>query len=109
MSDYELVIKGTKALEAQLEQLGASGRGLHEKVSSVEGKLPAPLVKRLRFVATVRNKLVHEDSYDALDDREGWVQACNACYAELQAMVAPPASKSGCLGLLLGLLIPTFS
>ena len=99
MSDTELAITRAKALETLLEEaLGAAGRGLHEKVTSVEGRLPQPLVKKLRFVATVRNKIVHEAGYQKLDDRDGFVRACDEAEAQLRAMTKP-AAKGGCLGL----------
>ena len=95
MSDYELVIKKSKHLEQLLEEgLGAQGRGLHEKVSSVEGRLPTALVKRLRFIATVRNKLVHDAQMDRLDDRRGYEDACNKAEKELASLLQPAGKKS---------------
>src|SRR5579871_5985471 len=102
MSDIELAITRVKALESLLEQLGATGKGLHEKVTSMQDKLPLPLVKKLRFVATVRNKIVHESSYQQIDDRAGFVRACDEAEAELRAMLAPPkVINKGCFGLVL--------
>ena len=102
MSDIELAITRTKALEALLEGLGATGKGLHEKVTSVQGKLPQPLVKKLRFVATVRNKIVHESDYQKIDDRTGFVRACDEAEGELRAMAAPPrVVNKGCFGVVL--------
>ncbi len=103
MSDIELAITRTKALESLLEQaLGATGKGLHEKVSSVQGRLALPLVKKLRFVATVRNKIVHESDYQQIDDRDAFVRACDEAEAELRAMFAPPqVINKGCFGLVL--------
>src|SRR3954471_8456998 len=103
MSDIELAITRVKALESLLEQaLGATGKGLHEKVSSVQDKLPQPLVRKLRFVATVRNKIVHESDYKQIDDRDGFLRACDEAEAELRAMCAPPrVINKGCLGLAL--------
>lgn len=100
MSDIELVINRTKALEAILERgLGATGKGLHEKVSSVEAKLPDALVRKLRFVATLRNKLVHDAGYQRLDDRPAFERACHEAEAELRAMTAPPkVINKGCFG-----------
>ena len=100
MSDIELVVTRTKALEALLEQgLGAAGKGLHEKVTSVQEKLPPALVKKLRFVATLRNKLVHDAGYQQLDDRPGFERACTDAERELRAMTAPPVViNKGCLG-----------
>ncbi|HEV3439353.1 MAG TPA: hypothetical protein VG122_18450 [Gemmata sp.] len=101
MSDIELAVTKSKALESLLEQaLGATGKGLHEKVSSVQDKLPQPLVKKLRFIATVRNKIVHESSYETIDDRPGFTRACDEAEAELRAMLQP-APTHGCLWLVL--------
>jgi hypothetical protein len=103
MSDVELAINRTKALETLLEAgLGATGRGLHEKVSSVEPRLPPPLVRRLRFVATVRNRIVHDAGYQAIDDRTGFVRACDEAEAALRAITGPPrVVDKGCLGAVL--------
>lgn len=62
LSQIETVIRASKQLEQLLEQhYGASGRGLHEKTSSIEDQLDSDTVRRLRKIATLRNKVVHED------------------------------------------------
>ncbi|QJW96877.1 DUF4145 domain-containing protein [Frigoriglobus tundricola] len=101
MSDIELAITRVKALESLLEHaLGATGKGLHEKVSSVQDRLPPQLVRKLRFVATVRNKIVHESAYTQIDDPGGFVRACDEAEAELRALTAPPqVINKGCFGL----------
>ncbi|MBM3981729.1 MAG: hypothetical protein FJ304_15930 [Planctomycetes bacterium] len=103
MSDIELAITRVKALESLLEgALGATGKGLHEKVSSVQDRLPQPLVRKLRFVATVRNKIVHESDYTQIDDRAGFVRACDEAETALRALLAPPkVINKGCFGLVL--------
>jgi hypothetical protein len=103
MSDIELAVTRVKALESLLEQaLGATGKGLHEKVTSVQNRLPQPLVRKLRFVATVRNKIVHESDYQQIDDRPGFLRACDEAEAELRALTAPPrVINKGCFGLVL--------
>ena len=103
MSDIELAITRTKALESLLENgLGATGKGLHEKVSSVQDRLTPPLVKKLRFVATIRNKIVHESDYQKMDDRAGFERACDEAEGELRSMSAPPTVvNKGCFGGLL--------
>ena len=101
MSDIELAVTRTKALESLLEQtLDATGKGLHEKVSSVQQKLAPALVKKLRFIATVRNRIVHESDYAKIDDRDGFVQACDEAEAELNALL-PKVINKGCFGLVL--------
>jgi len=64
VGSLERIIKLSKRIEATLEgAFGASGRGLHEKISSVEKSLPENIVKRARRIATIRNKAVHEDGF----------------------------------------------
>lgn len=93
LSDYELVITSCKRLEAILEKgFGASGRGLHEKVTSVQAELPEPLVRKLRFIATVRNKLVHDQDYQRLDDRDGYRRASKEAETQLAALLKPAAT-----------------
>jgi hypothetical protein len=103
MSDIELAITKVKVLESLLEQaFGATGKGLHEKVTSAQDKLPPALVKKLRFIATVRNKIVHESNYQEIDDRAGFIRACDEVEAELKALAAPPrVINKGCFGLVL--------
>ena len=62
MGAIEIAVLGSRRLETILESaFGASGKGLHEKVTSVEGVLPIDLVRSIRWVAGVRNRVVHED------------------------------------------------
>lgn len=87
MSDIDLAVTRAKRLERLLEQkLGATGKGLHQKANSVEARLPAELVRKLRLVATVRNKLVHEDDYKRIEDRRGFLRACDEAERGLKAI-----------------------
>ncbi len=64
MSLTDIVVRYSKELEHILEHnFGAQGKGLHSKVSSVEHLLPEKLVKRLRFLASIRNKVIHDYTY----------------------------------------------
>lgn len=68
MSEIEKTIKLTRKIESLLEdKLDANGRGLHEKISSVEHRLSSALTSELRKIATIRNKLVHEDDFQIED------------------------------------------
>ena len=68
MSQIEVAVKISRALESLLEKnYQASGKGLHEKVTSVEDKLPEALVNQLRYIATIRNSVVHEDGFVIAD------------------------------------------
>ncbi len=60
MSAIEIAVQASQSLEKALAALGATGKGLHEKTESVSAYLPQDLVKRLHWIATIRNKVVHE-------------------------------------------------
>ncbi len=86
VDDYKTVIDISKHFEARLEdEFGASGRGLHERISSCERALPNDVAKKLRLIATIRNKLIHEN-YDSIADLippEEFEEVCRAAEDEL--------------------------
>jgi len=83
MSDIEQVVLRSRKIERLLrEQYHAHGKGLHQLISSCEERLPHDVIAKLRFVATIRNKVVHEDSYK-LEDRKAFLAVCNECEKEL--------------------------
>lgn len=94
MSDYELVITNCKRLEGMLEKgFGASGRGLHEKVTSVQAKLPEPLIKKLRYIATIRNQLVHDEDRHKIDDKASFQRASKEAEKQLAALLKPASTR----------------
>lgn len=84
MAFIEQVIEKTRRIEQALIDLGASGRGVHEKVNSIQTALPVPLVNRLRFIASVRNKLMHEDGYKFDGDESAFLTICETVIDELE-------------------------
>lgn len=97
-NDYELVIKSSKELEYFLEtEFHANGKGLHEKITSVQSELPAPLCKRMRFLATIRNKLIHERGFDAIPDRSAFIENFESSKKELETIIKARNSKSSCV------------
>lgn len=93
MSDIERVIRASKSLEKLLEQqYGAVGRGLHEKASSVEDQLDAATLKSLRWVATMRNKVVHEDDFE-LPDPQGFSDTVDRLTETLTPKIKPIQPK----------------
>ena len=92
MSDVHEIIQSTKKLESILErQFGATGRGLHGKVSSVSNLLPEAVVRELRWIATLRNKALHEDNYDFGLDRNSFFAGVARCVSLLGAPTRAPA------------------
>ena len=77
------VINYTKKIEGILEnKYAAEGKGLHEKVSSVESRLDEAIVKRIRYIASVRNGLMHEPDY-TLDDPINYYKTCEGVIKHL--------------------------
>jgi hypothetical protein len=88
-NDYELAIKSSKELEYLLEnEFNAQGKGLHEKISSASSQISPALVKNMRYLATIRNKLVHERGFDAIPDRKSFILKFEESVKELQEVVA---------------------
>ena len=97
-NDYELVIKSSKELEYFLEEeFHAKGKGLHEKISSVQSDLPDSLCKRIRFLATIRNKLIHERGFDAIPDRSAFIASFESSKQELVTIIKARNSNSSCV------------
>ncbi|WP_261816389.1 DUF4145 domain-containing protein [Vibrio gallicus] len=79
MSDIDQVVTRTRRIESLLRtQFHANGRGLHQLISSSEERLPHEIIKKLRYVATIRNKILHEDGFE-LEDRKQFIQVCKEC------------------------------
>lgn len=81
---YETVINYTKEIETILVDMGAEGKGLHTKVGSVEDLLNERTVKSIRFIASIRNQLLHDNNFnltpELLSDFEN---ACEVVISEL--------------------------
>ncbi len=87
-NDYELAIKSSKELEHLLDtEFDAHGKGLHEKISSVESSLSFELVRNMRYLATIRNKLVHEYDFDKIPDRPKFIEKFEWSSKELEKVV----------------------
>lgn len=92
MSDIDLAVRRAKGLEDQLRRnFRVDGRGLHGLIDAAKAKngLPTPLVKKLRFIATVRNKIVHDPACRKIDDRRGFIEACDEAERQLDELAGP--------------------
>lgn len=84
----------SRRIETALEAAGATGKGLHEKTGSIEGRLPPALVRKLRFIASVRNKIVHEDEVLPEEDFSAFAESGRLAMEELEkAMAGGKAGK----------------
>jgi hypothetical protein len=87
-NDFELCITSSKELEHLLDtEFGATGKGLHEKITSVEHELTPELVRNMRYLATIRNKLVHEHDFNAIPDRARFIKNFQSSCKELKEIL----------------------
>jgi hypothetical protein len=86
MSKLEIVFGYTKKIEKFLEsEFKAEGRGLHTKVNSIEYRLPLALIKKIRWIATMRNNMAHTEGFE-LDNLEDFKATCESVLAELEVL-----------------------
>lgn len=94
MGQIEDVISLTREIESLLEQLGASGKGLHQKISSIENRFDRDTIKQLRWVATLRNKIVHEHGFK-IDNMSDYKSTAKSLIKKLKQM-KKSKKKEGC-------------
>ena len=71
-------IQITRHIETHItDLLNATGKGLHEKLDSIAHLLPDNLIKRGRFIASVRNALMHEQKVMADGEFEDFLASAN--------------------------------
>ena len=79
------LIRSSSNIENLLEEKGAVGKGLHEKVSSIESDLPESSVKSIRFIASIRNQLVHEGPV-SFEKKRDYLEACQRVERDLNSL-----------------------
>ncbi len=83
MSDIEVIEIRTRRLEQLLkQQYHAEGQGMHQLITSCEDRLPHDVVQQLRFIATVKNKSVYQNSF-RFDNKSDFIDVCNDCMFRL--------------------------
>ncbi|GAB6039257.1 hypothetical protein JCM15519_38160 [Fundidesulfovibrio butyratiphilus] len=81
------LIRSSSNIESLLEDKGAVGKGLHEKVSSIESELPESSVKSIRFIASIRNQLVHEGPDTvSFEKKRDYLEACQRVERDLNSI-----------------------
>jgi len=103
MGQIEDVIKLTRKIEFLLDKAGASGRGLHEKVSSIKSDLDKSTIKKLRWIATMRNKIVHEHNF-SIDNMDRFKESCSIVIDKLESLIKSK-KKDGIISKILRILL----
>ncbi len=87
MSYIESAVRGSKRIEAILRDgFDAKGKGLHEYLSDVEHRIPIDVVRKARFIASVRNKVVHQD--EEIFDIDEFNQSVEIVVTNLRSLLA---------------------
>ncbi len=74
--DIGKIINCTRKLETLLVNIGATGTGLHTRLDSVQHKLEKTTVNKLRYLASIRNKTMHQDNFK-VNDINDFLATCN--------------------------------
>ncbi len=86
MSNLDIVFGYTKKIEKFLETgFKAEGRGLHTKINTIEYLLPIALIKKVRWIATIRNNMAHTEGFE-FDNIDDFKSTCEAVLSELEAI-----------------------
>lgn len=87
------IIRAAAEIERLLEtHRQASGKGLHEKASTARPPLTDDTLKKIRFIASVRNKSAHDPLY-VPDDLPGYLRAAEEVRLDLAPKVAVPPAE----------------
>lgn len=88
MDPISTAVKKAKEIETLLaENFEAEGKGLHQKITSAGPYLPVEMQKKLRWIATIRNKMVHEEGFeDEFLKLQDFVSTSDRLIAELERM-----------------------
>ena len=102
MSPLEELFDITTSLEQLLEnKFGATGKGLHEKAESVGNSISYKCLKKIHFIATVRNKAAHEDRKIANQE----IRNIRSAYREVMNELAPKKFNWGLALFIVAILI----
>lgn len=86
---YERILAVSRELEHLLGEAGATGQGPQTKINSIEEQLDPAIVKRMRFVAAIRNSAFHDKDFSYNEDLlSRYEQAGRACIQYMEEHLA---------------------
>ena len=94
MSQIAEVLEKSRLTERELRARGAQGRGLHQMITSLEGRLEPSVAKQLRFVASVRNRVVHDSNVSG-ETMQRWREAVADSISRLPGAGAHVSTDDG--------------
>lgn len=63
-ADRAAILEKAIHVESLLADLGGEGRGIHDKLTCIEQEFDVSMVKKIRRVASIRNKAAHEIDFE---------------------------------------------
>ncbi|KAF6025105.1 hypothetical protein EB796_016584 [Bugula neritina] len=100
-NDFELVIRLAKDLEYFLtEHFQATGNGFGEKINSAtcnNQKLPREITNALWQLNRERNKLVHDRTYNKIQNRQSFITTYQQAKHSLQQLISPSSGEYRCV------------
>lgn len=88
-NDYQLVFEAVKELEYIMQvHFDGQGEQLHEMIGTANQKLSQDLIVDMRALATTRNNLAHEYSFNKLRNRTEFIEKYRKCIAGLNDEIA---------------------
>lgn len=63
-ADRAAILEKAIKVESLLADLGGEGRGIHDKLTCIEQEFDVSMVKKIRRVASIRNKSAHEIDFE---------------------------------------------
>ena len=87
MSFTENVLARTRRIETLLVKLGGKGTGIYQYAESISHELPVELVRTLRFIATIRNQLVHSEHFRLNTSESLFLDTCDIAIKNLELIL----------------------
>lgn len=89
------VIRYSKKIESILREYGAEGTGIHSYLNSLEdGKIDSKIIKELRWIATIRNNVVHNDLHLSDTQFRDFEKACERSINTLNSLLDTDTTSS---------------
>lgn len=95
MGQIETVINYSKEIEAILEtKYSATGKGLQEKMMSVESSIPKEVASKIRKIAFIRNSAVHQLGYQ-VENLAAFSEMCDFVIEKLGGRLSTSSDSLG--------------
>lgn len=89
-ADRAAILEKAIQVESLLGDLGGEGRGIHDKLTCIEQEFDVSMVKKIRRIASIRNKAAHEIDFET--DMASFHRVANEVIDCLESKIAAKRS-----------------